>query len=498
MRKKDGTNPGPGCRRMGGGRSGINGGPFLRHRFRSLPYRRRKIAAYREEELSGASAGDLDDAGRITPEFILKDGERRFRFVIENIPLVVYSFVPVDPPARVFMTGWVQEITGYSPADFIGDPGLIYRIIHHEDLRAVKEMLREVARYALSMEIECRIVTKTGEVRWLRNRSVPLKDETGRVSFIYGFAEDATARKKVAEALKESESRYRGIFENAVEGIFQTTPEGRFVSANPALVRMIGYNSMEEMIREVKNIGVNFYVNPEDRKDCIVRMERDGFVRGFEVACRRKDGSVIWISLNSRVVRNPDGSTAFYEGTIEDISMRKQAEQELARYREGLEKLVDLRTAELLEKEKELERKSRYLEEANTALKVLLGQREKDTREVQEAFLCNVKDLILPLLERIRKAPGDRIRNFCLDIMEKNLEAVITPFASLLKRLETRLTSQEMQVANLIKQGHSTKTIASLLRLSTRTVDCHRANIRRKLGIRNKKANLRIRLGDLN
>jgi PAS domain S-box-containing protein len=428
---------------------------------------------------------------------MLRESEERFRLVMENIPLVVYSFVPADPPSRMFMTGRVKEMTGYSREDFAGDPALILRIVHPGDRTAVREMLLEVARQSISMEIECRIVTKDGEVRWLRNRSVPLTDDTGRVSFIYGFAEDVTERKNVAEALKESEARYRGIFENAVEGIFQTTPEGRFVNANPALARMAGYASMEEMLREVRNVAVDFYVNPKDRKDYVNQMEREGFVRGFEVACRRKDGYLIWISVNSRAVKNPDGSTAFYEGTVEDISPRRKAEQELSRYREDLEKLIDLRTAELLAKEKELERKSRYLEEANTALKVLLDQREKDTREVQEAFLGNVRDLILPHLQRMRHALEERTRNLCLDIMEKNLETIVSPFTGLLKKMDARLTPQEIQVANLVKQGHSTKTIASLLHLSVRTVDCHRANIRRKLGIRNRKANLRTRLRSL-
>ena len=84
-----------------------------------------------------------------------------------------------------------------------------------------------------------------------------------------------------------------------------------------------------------------------------------------------------------------------------------------------------------------------------------------------------------------------------LDIIEKNLETIISPYITLLKRMNTHLTPQEIQVANMVKQGHSSKTIAGLLNLSMRTVDCHRANIRKKLGIRNKKANLRIRLGAL-
>lgn len=452
----------------------------------------------RRGKMTGVVSGHRDVTDRVRAQEALRRSEEKYRLMIENIPLVVYSVNTASPPTEVFMFGRVKEVTGYSTEDFLNDPGLIIAVVHPADRAMVLARSRKSIKDNIPLEMEYRIITRDGRTRWLRDRFVPVLDEHGRVGFVYGIVEDVTQRKTVEEALKESEARFRSIFENAVEGIFQTTPEGNFISANPALTRMAGYASTEEMLRDVKNITGHFYVDLEDRKRHLDLVDKQGFVSGYEVPCKRKDGSVIWVSFSTRAVKRPDGRTAFYEGTIEDITLRKQAERELQACKKDLERQVDRRTAELQEREKELEQKSRYLEEANTALRVLLSQREKDTREVQEAVLNNVRELILPHVEKLKLSAMDGGgQKMYLDIIEKNLETIVSPYITLLKRMNTHLTPQEIQVANMVKQGHSSKTIAGLLNLSMRTVDCHRANIRKKLGIRNKKANLRIRLGAL-
>jgi len=133
---------------------------------------------------------------------------------------------------------------------------------------------------------------------------------------------------KTEKALKESETKYRNIFENAVMGIFQTTPEGRYVSANKALSRTFGFDSPEEMMNAVTDMGSEQYVNPADRERLKEFYRRDGFVEAFEAELYRKDGSRIWISMNGRAVADEKGNVLYYEGTTEDISARKQAEEE--------------------------------------------------------------------------------------------------------------------------------------------------------------------------
>jgi len=130
-------------------------------------------------------------------------------------------------------------------------------------------------------------------------------------------------------ALRQSETNYRSIFENVVEGIFQTTPEGRYISANPRLARIYGYDSAGELIHAVQNIGRQLYVEDGRREEFIRQIQTTGEVNNFESRIHRKDGSVIWISENARAVPDASGRVVYYEGTVQDITDRKRAEAAL-------------------------------------------------------------------------------------------------------------------------------------------------------------------------
>jgi two-component system, NarL family, sensor histidine kinase UhpB len=139
--------------------------------------------------------------------------------------------------------------------------------------------------------------------------------------------------------LLETESKYRSIFENAVGGIYQTSPEGRCITANRAFARILGYPSPGELIQTLEDIG-RLYVKSGRRAEFIHLMQRDGIVTGFESEVYRKDGSAIWVSENALSVHNTNGDLICYEGIIEDITMRKQTEEELKTSREQLRNLL--------------------------------------------------------------------------------------------------------------------------------------------------------------
>lgn len=132
-------------------------------------------------------------------------------------------------------------------------------------------------------------------------------------------------RQRTAEALQAAEARYHGIFNNAVEGIFQSTPGGRYLSANPALAKMLGYDSPEELMASVTDIDRQLFVSASDRAEFKRLLETQGFVRGFETRFCRKDGGVIWVNANARLVRNAHGMALYYEGSNEDITERKRS-----------------------------------------------------------------------------------------------------------------------------------------------------------------------------
>ena len=150
--------------------------------------------------------------------------------------------------------------------------------------------------------------------------------------------------KKWKKQLGRVKRKYRNIFENAVEGIFQTTPEGQFLSVNPALARIFGFDSPEELIANTTGMVKALYVNPEDRQVLIDLIETYGSAEGFETQLLRKDGKKIWVSINARAVRDESGRTVYYEGTITDITKRKLAEEALqeseAKYRNVVDHLI--------------------------------------------------------------------------------------------------------------------------------------------------------------
>jgi PAS domain S-box-containing protein len=148
--------------------------------------------------------------------------------------------------------------------------------------------------------------------------------------------DEITERKRTEEALRRAEEKYRGIFENAVEGIFQSTTEGRFISVNPAMARMYGYDSADQMIADQIDIERCHYVEPARRAEFKQLLENESVVQKFESEVYRKDRSSFWVSENVQAVRDKDGSLLYYEGTIEDVSERRRTEKALRESEERL------------------------------------------------------------------------------------------------------------------------------------------------------------------
>lgn len=143
---------------------------------------------------------------------------------------------------------------------------------------------------------------------------------------LQSIVRDVSERKEAESRLRISEEKYRSIFENAIEGIFRTTPAGRVILANTTFAKMYGYDSAEELVLSATDIGRDLYVNPDDRQRFKIMCEKQGSVEGFEEQVYRKDRSKAWVSLNARTIRYAEGNTLYYEGTIEDITPRKEME----------------------------------------------------------------------------------------------------------------------------------------------------------------------------
>ena len=171
------------------------------------------------------------------------------------------------------------------------------------------------------------------------------KYDHDQAAFTVGI--DITDQREAQLGLSEAETKYRGIFESVAEGIFQTTPDGQYLSANPALARIYGYQSPQELMEGLTSIQNQLYVDSERRREFIQILQSNDGVYGFESQVYRKDGSLIWISENARAVKDADGRVLYFEGTVEDITERKHAVEELRRAKAELESKVSERTQTL-------------------------------------------------------------------------------------------------------------------------------------------------------
>jgi PAS domain S-box-containing protein len=240
------------------------------------------------------------------------------------------------------------------------------------------------------------------------------------------YCGDALHRINVAGALLETEAKYRQIVENAAEGIFQTTPEGHYRSANPAMARILGYPDVETLLQSVTNVGRQVYARPERRAEFKQLLETHGSVLDFEVEFRRRDGSTVWVIQNARAVRDPGGRLLYYEGTVLDITERKQAEEQL--------RLLPRRITAAQEAERQ-----RVARELHDGVNQILAAAKLRLRKVQEnvdaikpaarEMLARCADLLVQALEENRRiAHGLRpteldelglveaCRNFCRQV----------------------------------------------------------------------------------
>jgi len=201
--------------------------------------------------------------------------------------------------------------------------------VHPEDRELVRSSIEHSMRDQESCSFSFRIIRPDGAERVIHSQGNVVTDSGGNLIRMFGTAQDVTERKEIENARREAEEKYRDIFENAGEGIFQSTPEGEYIAANPALARIHGFDSPEELISSRRDITRQVYVDPARRIEFRNRLEKQGFVRGFEHEIFRQDGSKIWCSLNARAVRDERGVVQYYEGTAQDITERKRTEAAL-------------------------------------------------------------------------------------------------------------------------------------------------------------------------
>ena len=278
---------------------------------------------------------DVLIAERAEAQEALRRSEAELNAVVENSTDGVYL---IDPSSgRLLRTNSaLRALLGYTEEEARGLD--IYDIVAHTRRSIDRRMT----------ELRTKLHLPMAERQYLRkDRSVVVMESTARVVHYAGgmaicvVAHDVTEKRVAESARQAAEANYQALFENAAEGIFQTTPEGFYLRANPALARIYGYASSEQMIRELTDVARQLYVDPGRRDEFQRLMREHGRVTRFEAQVYRRDGTVIWISESARAVHTEGGLLRWYEGFVEDITDRKQLEADRERALRAAEDRAD-------------------------------------------------------------------------------------------------------------------------------------------------------------
>jgi PAS domain S-box-containing protein len=291
----------------------------------------------------GAQLGHFIERKRA--EAALKESEERYRVLVEHspAPILVHqdrAVVYANPAATALLGARSsQELLGRNVLSLVHPA-------YHQVMEARIEQVVEQGRHAEL--VQERFIRLDGQMMDVEVVSMPATFNDRPASQI--VMRDVTERNRAEAALREAEEKYRGIFENAVVGIFQTTPDGKFVAANEHLARIFGFDSADDLVNSVTDIAREIHVDPKARADFARRLETEKVVTNFEVKAYRRDREIIDISLTGRVIEDEEGNVLGYEGMIQDITARKYADErvrEQARIIETIEEVAGSVAAEL-------------------------------------------------------------------------------------------------------------------------------------------------------
>lgn len=253
----------------------------------------------------------------------LRDAEAENRAVIDSVGDVIFE---TDRDGQlIFLNRAWTKITGFEVEHSLGLE--LFQMIHPQDQavqrQAFKNLIRGTKR---EMRVYTRLRMSDGNFRAAELAlSVIQQDERKGFRYIGTFT-DIEERRRAERALSEAEKKYRNIVENAAGGIYQLTPEGLFLSANPAMARILGYDSPEQILREVRNANESIFIDNARRQVFYRDLEYKETIYNHEGQMRRRNGTVIWVNENARVVRDENGQVLFIEGSIEDITKRKESD----------------------------------------------------------------------------------------------------------------------------------------------------------------------------
>jgi PAS domain S-box-containing protein len=410
-------------------------------------------------------------------EKVLKESEAALKSVLRAIPIGIG--VACDRVIKE-TNGRLCEMLGYSQEEILGKSArLFYPTV--EDFEYVgREKYKQIYKKGIGA-VETRFQRKDGKVIDVLLSSTPIDPNDLSIGITFTVL-DVTHRKQSEKELQKSEQKYRLLVESTPDWVWICDEEGRHTFSNRAIKELLGYE-----VQEILGFPAFSLMHRDDRKRVQkwfqnAKKQKKGW-KGSVTRWQHKDKSTRYLETIAQPILDDRGNLSGFTGIDRDVTHRQKSEKALRKAHDRLQKRT-----------RDLEIKKRSLEELNTAMRVLLRKREADKSKIEKYVLANVKKLINPYLGKIKKTELDTQQRSLLSIVESNLNEIISSFTHEVSLKYFNLTPTEILVAKQIRHGDPTKKIAAVMNVSPRTVETHRKNIRRKIGMEGKKENLRSHL----
>ncbi len=399
-------------------------------------------------------------------EKTLRQSEERYRGVVEDQTEIISRFYPDH--THTFVNDVYCRFFGKLKEELIGKKW--FPNVYPDDVEMIKAKLMTMSQSNPVIIIENRVFSGKGDVHWMQFVNRGFYDHTGNLLEIQAVGRDITELKQAEKELLEGEERYKSFFKNNHSIMLLIDPENAdIVDANPAAISYYGWSHEDLTGKKITDINI---LTKEKVFQEMERAKKEQ--QHFYFRHRLSNGEIRDVEVYSGPITIHNKNFLF--SIIYDITDRKLAQ------------------SALIKSERELKIKAKDLEELNAALKVLLNKRQEDKEELEEDILSNVRTLIEPYIVKLKRPKLLQSQKTLLNILESNLNEIVSPFTRKLSSKYLNLTPTQIQVANLVKNGKTNKDISEILHVAGRTIAFHRENIRKKLGLTNKKTNLKTYL----
>jgi PAS domain S-box-containing protein len=421
------------------------------------------------DRIKGGTVSNPDNAAHKLMTESFRDSEKRNRTLADELPLAVFE---TDKNLSItFASHYAFYITGYSEEDIKNGLKLTDIIVSKDESQVVLD--------SPPMRHDAEIMGGAVYQAQKKDRTTfpctvygSLITQRGKLVGMRSILIDITEQKKLRTELAECKKKYSDLYENTNDIIYIQNLNGEIVSCNKAALKTYGYKS-----EDLPDLNIKKIVSPVHLKRTRIKLkaiikEKDTINEPIELLTYSKIGQPVWIEVTMNVIKKK-GTPVALEGCARNITERKT--------------MVML----IKKGQQELNKKSSIVMEINSALSAILKNREAEKSSVEEKIITNIREVVLPYVRELKSTRLNSKYSNYIDLIETNLNNIISPFLHNLSLKYSNLTPKEIQVAHLIKDGKTTHEISDMMSISIRTVECHRDKIRKKMGLKERKANLR-------